>query len=134
MSTGSLDEDEAEVSDQRTALDAALAALAQRRPDEADGLDSRALARLKAVVADPAGQTWMEAAGLLGSDSCGYPIAGGYQDVRGDLAALPIVAKRPEVRDLVLARLVQDWADDYVLTGAARLDRPWRSYVDAIVP
>ena len=28
-----------------------------------------------------------------------------------------------------MARLVQEWADDYVLTGRARLDRPWHSYV-----
>lgn len=130
MSTESLDE--AQATDQRSALEAALTALVQRRPEAAGGLDARAVARLWAVTADPEGQTWMDAAGLLGTDSCGYPVAGGYQDVRGDLGALPIVAQHPEVRDQVMARLVQEWADDYVLTGDARLDRPWRSYVDEV--
>ncbi|MGB8022620.1 MAG: hypothetical protein WCF04_15440 [Candidatus Nanopelagicales bacterium] len=132
MSTES--RDDAAVAHESAAVAEALAALARRRPEAADGLDARAVARLKTVVSDPGGQTWMEAAGLLGSDSCGYPVAGGYQDVRGDLGALPIVAQRPEVGDRVMERLIQEWADDYVLTGEARLDRPWRSYVDQFVP
>lgn len=123
---------EVAVSNEASAVAEALAALARRRPEAAAGLDARALARLKAVVADPGGRAWMEPAGLLGSDSCGYPVAGGYQDVLGDLGALPIVAQRPEVGERVMERLVQEWADDYVLTGEARLDRPWRSYVDQV--
>ena len=67
----------------------------------------------------------MDPAGLLDGDSCGYPVTGGYYDVKSDLGSLPR-RERPAVRDRVMARLVQEWADDYVLTGRARLDRPWQ--------
>ncbi len=70
----------------------------------------------------------MEAAGLLDSDSCGYPVAGGLADVRSDLAALHD-ALDPGIRGRVMERLQREWADDYVLTGRARLDRPWMTYV-----
>ena len=109
-------------------LEAAIAALLARRP-EVPGLDERARARLAQVVADPAGESWMDDAGLLEGDSCGYPVTGGYYDVKSDLAALP-AANDPAVRDRVLARLTQEWADDYVLTGRARLDHPWTDYVE----
>jgi hypothetical protein len=110
-------------------LAAAIEALAGRHPEAAGRLDGRARARLAEVLADPDGESWMEPAGLLDGDSCGYPVAGGLHDVRGDLAALP-AASDPAVQERVLARLRQEWADDYVLTGRARLDRPWRTYVE----
>ena len=110
-------------------LDAAMAALAARHPEVDSGLDDRARARLAAVLADPAGESWMDGAGLLDGDSCGYPVTGGLYDVKSDLGALPAVAADPGVRDRVMARLTQEWSDDYVLTGRARLDRPWQSYV-----
>lgn len=110
-------------------LEAAIEALLVRRPDATDQLDQRARARLAEVLADPAGQGWMESAGLLDGDSCGYPVSGGLVDVTGDLGVLP-GAGDPEVRDRLLARLTQEWADDYVLCGRARLDRPWRTYLD----
>ena len=112
----------------KESLEAAIAALLARHP-EVPGLDERARARLSQVVADPTGEAWMDAAGLLEGDSCGYPVTGGYYDVKSDLAALP-AASDPAVRDRVLARLTQEWADDYVLTGRARLDHPWTSYVE----
>jgi len=109
-------------------LDAALSALLVRHPEVTGGLDDRARARLAEVLADPAGESWMDPAGLLDGDSCGYPVTGGFYDVKSDLASLS-AASDPAVRDRVLASLVQEWADDYVLTGRARLDRPWQSYV-----
>ena len=109
-------------------LDAAVAALLARHPEVAGGIDDRARARLAEVLADPAGESWMDPAGLLDGDSCGYPVTGGYYDVKSDLGSLP-AASDPAVRAAVMARLVQEWADDYVLTGRARLDRPWQSYV-----
>jgi hypothetical protein len=109
-------------------LDAAATLLLGRHPEVTGGLDARARARLAEVLADPAGESWMDPAGLLDGDSCGYPVTGGLYDVKGDLASLP-AAGDPAVRDAVMARLVQEWADDYVLTGRARLDRPWQSYV-----
>jgi hypothetical protein len=111
-------------------LDRAIEALIARHPDAAGRVDQRARARLAEVLADPDGQSWMEPAGLLDGDSCGYPVEGGYYDVSAELAVLP-AASDPSVRDRVLARLRQQWADDYVLTGRARLDRPWRSYVES---
>jgi len=110
-------------------LDSAADALQVRRPGSPP-LDDRARARLAEVLADPSGESWMEPAGLLDGDSCGYPVEGGYYDVKSDLGAAPATAD-PAVRDRVLAHLRQDWADDYVLTGRARLDRPWQGYVEA---
>ncbi len=110
-------------------VDAAAAALAVRHPEVGAELDDRARARLATVLADPAGGSWMDAAGLLDGDSCGYPVTGGLYDVKSDLAALPAAAADPGLRDQVMARLIQEWSDDYVLTGRARLDRPWQSYV-----
>jgi hypothetical protein len=109
-------------------FEVALSALLARHPEVTGGLDARARARLAEVLADPAGESWMDPAGLLDGDSCGYPVTGGFYDVKGDLGSLPAAAD-PAVRDAVMARLVQEWADDYVLTGRARLDRPWQSYV-----
>lgn len=109
-------------------LDQAERHLLERNPGRARELDARARARLAQVLADPAGHLWMEAAGLMDSDSCGYPVTGGLADVRGDLAALP-AARDESVRHQVLDRLTREWADDYVLTGRARLDRPWQTYV-----
>lgn len=109
-------------------LDQAVRRLLERNPGRARELDARARARLAQVLADPAGQSWMEAAGLMDSDSCGYPVTGGLADVRSDLAALP-AARDEAVRRQVLDRLTREWADDYVLTGRARLDRPWTTYV-----
>jgi hypothetical protein len=110
-------------------LEAAVDALRARRPDM-PALDQRARSRLAEVLDDPSGQSWMEPAGLLDGDSCGYPVEGGYYDVRSDLGANPATAD-PEVREAVLAQLVQEWADDYVLTGRARLDRSWLTHLDA---
>lgn len=109
-------------------LDAAVAALLARHPEVTGRIDDRARARLAEVLADPAGESWMDPAGLLDGDSCGYPVTGGYYDVTSDLGSLP-AASDPVVRSAVMARLVQEWADDYVLTGRARLDRPWQTYV-----
>lgn len=109
-------------------LDAAVSELLARHPEVTGGLDDRARARLAEVLTDPAGESWMDPAGLLDGDSCGYPVTGGFYDVKSDLGSLP-AASDPAVRDRVMARLVQEWADDYVLTGRARLDRPWHSYV-----
>ncbi|MDH4017575.1 MAG: hypothetical protein OEV20_09555 [Actinomycetota bacterium] len=110
-------------------VEAAAAALAARHPDVGGALDDRARARLAAVLADPAGESWMDAAGLLDGDSCGYPVTGGLYDVKSDLGALPAAAADPGLREQVIARLMQEWSDDFVLTGRARLDRPWQSYV-----
>jgi hypothetical protein len=55
------------------ALDAAVTQLLARHPEVAGGLDARARARLAEVLADPAGESWMDPAGLLDGDSCGYP-------------------------------------------------------------
>lgn len=107
----------------------ATAELLARHPEVVGGLDDRSRARLAQVVADPVGESWMAAAGLTDVDSCGYPVTGGLYDVRSDLAALPSAADQG-VRDSVMQRLTHEWADDYVLTGRARLDRPWPSYVD----
>jgi hypothetical protein len=109
-------------------LDRVAAELLARHPEVAGDLDERARARLAEVLADPAGESWMDPAGLLDGDSCGYPVTGGFYDVKSDLGSLP-AASDPAVRDQVMARLVQEWSDDYVLTGRARLDRPWQSYV-----
>jgi hypothetical protein len=109
-------------------LDTAESALLARHPEVAGGLDHRARARLAEVLADPAGESWMDPAGLLDGDSCGYPVTGGFYDVKSDLGSLP-AASDPAVRERVMAQLVAQWADDYVLTGRARLDRPWQSYV-----
>ncbi|MCU0301601.1 MAG: hypothetical protein MUF35_08370 [Candidatus Nanopelagicales bacterium] len=106
------------------ALADAIVALRARHP-EADDLDARALARLGEVLADPSGTAWMESAGLLDGDSCGYPVEGGFYDVKSDLAAAGELDET--ARSGVLDRVRQAWADDYVLTGRARLDRPWRS-------
>jgi hypothetical protein len=109
-------------------LDTATSALLARHPEVTGGLDDRARARLAEVLADPSGEAWMDPAGLLDGDSCGYPVTGGFYDVKSDLGSLP-AASDPVVRDRVMAQLLQEWADDYVLTGRARLDRPWQSYV-----
>jgi hypothetical protein len=79
------------------------------------------------VVADPTGDAWLREAGLLDVDMCGYPVTGSLHDVRAELASAP--GLDPGARELILARLRQDWADDYVLTGRARLDRHWQAYV-----
>ena len=109
-------------------LDAAASALLGRHPEVTGGLDDRARARLAEVLADPSGESWMDPAGLLDGDSCGYPVTGGFYDVKSDLGSLP-AASDPAVQERVMAQLVQEWSDDYVLTGRARLDRPWQSYV-----
>jgi hypothetical protein len=109
-------------------LDAASSAMLARHPEVTGGLDDRARARLAEVLADPSGESWMDPAGLLDGDSCGYPVTGGFYDVKSDLGSLP-AAGDPAVQERVMARLVQEWSDDYVLTGRARLDRPWQSYV-----
>jgi hypothetical protein len=104
----------------------ALAALLHRHPEVPGDLDERARARLAEVLADPDGQGWMESAGLLDGDSCGYPVTGGYYDVKSDVAA---ATADPAAQDRVLGDLRRDWADDYVLTGRARLDRSWREHL-----
>lgn len=109
-------------------------ALLARRPEAGGRLDARAIARLAEVSADPDGRAWMEAAGLMAADSCGYPVAGGYFDTRSDVSADPRAVAHPEIVDAVMAGLVQQWADDYVLTGRARLDRPWQPLVEAAGP
>ena len=109
-------------------FESALAALLARHPEVTGGLDDRARARLAEVLADPTRTVWMDPAGLLDGDSCGYPVTGGFYDVKSDLGSLP-AASDPAVRDRVMDQLVREWADDYVLTGRARLDRPWQSYV-----
>ncbi len=109
-------------------LDRAAAELLARHPEVTVGLDDRARSRLAEVLADPSGESWMDPAGLLDGDSCGYPVTGGFYDVKSDLGSLP-AASDPMVREAVMARLVAEWSDDYVLTGRARLDRPWQSYV-----
>ncbi len=109
-------------------LSAAASALLARHPEVTGGLDDRALSRLSEVLADPAGESWMDPAGLLDGDSCGYPVTGGFYDVKSDLGSLP-AASDPAVREQVMTRLRAEWSDDYVLTGRARLDRPWQSYV-----
>jgi hypothetical protein len=103
----------------------AMADLAARH-SEAIALDDAARARLAEVLADPQGQGWMERAGLLDGDSCGYPVSGGYYDVKSDVAAAD-----PAAADRVMAGLRQAWAEDYVLTGRARLDRPWQAHTEA---
>lgn len=109
-------------------LEAAVSALLARHPELTGGLDERSRTRLAEVLADPAGESWMDPAGLLDGDSCGYPVTGGFYDVKSDLASLP-AASDPAVREQVMDRLVQEWSDDYVLGGRARLDRPWQTYV-----
>lgn len=109
-------------------LERAVAELLARHPEVSGGLDERALSRLAEVLADPSGQSWMDPAGLLDGDSCGYPVTGGFYDVKSDLGSLP-AASDSAVREQVMARLVAEWADDYVLAGRARLDRPWQTYV-----
>ena len=104
------------------ALESALAALVERRPGSA--VDDRVRARLAEVLADPDGQAWMESAGLLEGDSCGYPVEGGYYDTKSELAAAP--GTDDAIRARALEHLTRDWADDYALTGRARLDRSWR--------
>ena len=104
----------------------ALAAFLDRHPEVPGALDDRARSRLAEVVADPDGQAWMEHAGLLDGDSCGYPVTGGYYDVKSDLAA---ATADSAVAEQVLAGMRQEWADDYVLTGRARLDRSWREHL-----
>ena len=106
-------------------LASAATAVAERNPGHGP-LDERALARLAEVVADPNGTSWMEGAGLLDGDSCGYPMAGGYYDSKDEIAA---GSRDPAVQERVLASLVAAWADDFVLTGRARLDRSWRDYL-----
>ena len=118
------------MSDSTQALDAALDALLVRRPGSS--LEDRARARLAEVLADPSGQHWMESAGLLDGDSCGYPVEGGYYDTKSELAAAPGIDEAAQAA--VLARLVQEWADDYVLTGQSRLDRSWRQALGDVPP
>lgn len=118
-------EDHPELGGPAAELAAATAALGARNPGSAP-LDERARARLAEVLADPAGTTWMESAGLLDGDSCGYPVTGGYYDTKDELA---VATADPQVQEQALAGLVQAWADDYVLTGRARLDRPCREYL-----
>lgn len=108
-----------------TTIEQARAAFLERHP-ELSGLDERAEARLREVVVDPGGG-WMDSAGLLDGDSCGYPVEGGYYDVKGELESM---SSDEAQRKGVLDRLLADWADDYVLGGRARLDRPWRQYVE----
>ncbi len=111
-------------------IDDLVAELMRRRPDIPATLDARARARLAQVADDPQGQGWMEAAGLLATDSCGYPVEGGYYDTRSEIGARPEAAADPDLVDTVMARLIRDWADDYVLTGRARLDRPAGDYLE----
>ncbi|MGV1004644.1 MAG: hypothetical protein ACOYEV_07725 [Candidatus Nanopelagicales bacterium] len=83
-------------------------------------LDERARTRLAQVAADPAGESWMASAGLLATDSCGYPVAGGYYDIKNDLA---VSKKDPAEVAEILEALRTAWAADFVTTGRARLDR-----------
>jgi hypothetical protein len=108
-------------------LTAAATALRARRAEAPDPLDARCTARLAAVVADPTGDAWLREAGLLDVDMCGYPVTGSLHDVRSEVASAPGLDSSG--REQILARLRQDWADDYVLTGRARLDRRWQAYV-----
>ncbi len=112
-------------------LDEFVAALMHRRSDAPLVLDHRARQRLAEVVDDPEGHGWMESAGLMATDSCGYPVEGGFYDRRDQLGSLPEAAADPGFVDAVMARIIRDWADDYVLTGQARLDRPWHDYLEA---
>ncbi len=88
-------------------------------------LDPLARKRLAQVAADPNGEAWLEAAGLLATDSCGYPVEGGYYDVKSELAA----AAEPDRAAQALQRLLRQWAEDYVTSGSARLDRAWREFL-----
>ena len=111
-------------------LDRAATDLLARHPEAPAPLAGLALDRLAQVVGDPTGQVWMDRAGLLDTDSCGYPVEGGLPDVRSDLAT----AVDPATAERVLGRLQQLWVDDYVLTGRARRDRRWQDLVEADVP
>lgn len=99
-------------------LDRAAAALRVRRPDS-PALDGAARDRLAEVLADPTGSAWMDRCGLLATDSCGYPVEGGFYDIQGDLRALPQVVADPALGARAIAAVVQAWADEYVLTGRA---------------
>ena len=111
-------------------LDRAAADLLARHPEAAGPLAGPARDRLTQVLGDPAGQVWMDRAGLLDTDSCGYPVEGGLPDVRSDLAA----AVDPATAERVLGRLQQLWVDDYVLTGRARRDRRWQDLMEVDAP
>lgn len=104
---------------------AELDAYGRRHPDS-PALDRFQLTRLATYAADPMGEGWQEQAGLLGTDSCGYPVAGGMFDVRSDMAASPLAVGHPGATELALAALRVSWADDYIQTGSARLDRGWQ--------
>lgn len=112
-------------------VSAALEDFLDRTGRSAESLDDLMLGRLALVALDPGGDAWMDRAGLLGSDSCGYPVEGGYYDVSSDLGSHPLVVSTPDLKDRVLARLQQEWADGYVLTGSASSELPWRDYVAA---
>lgn len=113
------------------AVTAALADYHRDHPD-APGPDALMLTRIAIVALDPSGAAWQEAAGLLDTDSCGYPVAGGLNDVRSDLAASPLAAGNPQASDAVLARLRAEWLADYLATGSADLARPWQQYLSEV--
>jgi hypothetical protein len=105
---------------------------AGRHPGSAP-LDPPALGRLANYALDPRGQGWADAAGLLSSDSCGYPVAGGLYDVQGDVAASPLARANPGAAEAVMDQLRAEWADDYITTGSANLERSWQEYLrDAV--
>lgn len=88
-------------------------------------LDEAALVRLAHLARG--GNDWMDRAGLLTTDSCGYPEAGGFYDTSSDLLAA--VGGDAARRDEALGRITRDWARDYVTAGRARRDRGIREYL-----
>lgn len=121
---------------QDEAVPAVLAAVADFRRDHPDApaADPLLLTRIATVALDPSGAAWQEAAGLLDTDSCGYPVAGGLNDVRSDLAAHPLASANPQLSEAVLARLREQWLADYLQTGSADLARPWQEYLSQAGP
>lgn len=106
----------------------ALAGYSARHP-EATELDNFQVLRLAIHALDGEGQYWMDQAGLLATDSCGYPVSGGFYDVNSDLSATPVVAAQPAVGELVRQQLLAQWADSYIATGSSDLGLPWRDYL-----
>lgn len=88
-------------------------------------LDDAALVRLAHVA--KGGNDWMDRAGLLTTDSCGYPEAGGYYETSSDLLAA--LGGDAALRDQALETATRDWALDYITNGQARRDRGIAPYV-----
>jgi hypothetical protein len=121
----------AQAPDEATATELVAARMAQyvaANPD-ATILDPRQLHRLVLWALDPDGMTWMAQAGLLATDSCGYPVAGGYYEVSADLAAEPVAVAHPDAVAPVMGRAAANWGISFVRTGAADLELPWREYL-----